>query len=59
MTEQDELSPQHEPYLRRELQRGLEQLDRGEYASFNAESIIAEERQRMDFKTQFRPHPRP
>ena len=46
LQEQEQFTPSHEAYLRRELAQGLEQLDRGERANFNAESIIAEERQR-------------
>jgi antitoxin ParD1/3/4 len=46
LKEQEEFTPQHEVYLRKELKRGLEQLDRGQHSSFTAESIIAEERRR-------------
>ena len=59
LKEQDELSPENEARLRREVQRGLDQLDRGQCASFDAESIIAEERLHAAFKTQSRQHPRP
>ena len=44
LREQEQFTPKHEAYLRRELRRGLEQLDRREYSDFDAESIIAEER---------------
>jgi antitoxin ParD1/3/4 len=47
LKEQDEFTPEHERYLRLELQRGIDQLERGEYAQFNAEKIIAEERRRI------------
>jgi antitoxin ParD1/3/4 len=47
LKEQEELTPEHEAYLRREVRRGIEQLDRGEHADFTAESIIAQERRRM------------
>jgi hypothetical protein len=42
-----EFSPSHEAYLRRELRKAAAQLDRGQYAEFNAQSIIAEERRRL------------
>jgi len=42
--EQERFTPEHEAYLRQEVQRGLEQLDRGEYVDFTAATIIAEER---------------
>lgn len=44
LRDQEEFSPEHEAYLRRELQRGLDQLSHGQYAQFDAETIIAEER---------------
>jgi len=43
LMEQEDFSPDHEAYLRRDLQRGIDQLDRGQRATFTAESIIAEE----------------
>jgi antitoxin ParD1/3/4 len=43
----EEFDPEHETYLRKELQRGLEQLDRGERSDFAAETIITEERRRL------------
>ena len=46
--EQEQFTKKHEAYLRRELRRGLEQLDRGEFSDFNAERIIAEERAKDD-----------
>jgi len=45
--EQEQFTPEHEADLRREVRRGLDQLDRGEYADFTADTIIAEERQRL------------
>lgn len=48
LKEQEEFTPEHETYLRREIVRGLEQLDRGEHAEFEAEKIIAQERQRLN-----------
>ena len=47
LKEQEEFTPEHEAYLRREVRRGLEQLDAGETAAFDAKKIIAEERQRL------------
>jgi antitoxin ParD1/3/4 len=44
--EQEEFTPEQEKYLKREIQKGIEQLDRGEYGSFDAERIIAEGRAR-------------
>jgi hypothetical protein len=42
-----EFSPFQEAYLRRELKKGADQLDCGQYAKFDATSIIAEERRRL------------
>jgi antitoxin ParD1/3/4 len=47
LREQEEFTPRHEAYLTREVQRGIEQLDRGEQSTRNAEIIIAEERRRL------------
>jgi antitoxin ParD1/3/4 len=47
LKEQEEFAPEHEAYLRREVQRGIGQLDRGECSEFDAESVIAEERKRL------------
>ena len=47
LKEQEEFSPTHEAYLRREIDRGLEELDRGELSNFTAETVIAEERARL------------
>ena len=44
LREQEEFTPEHETYLRHELRRGVEQLDRGQCAQFDAEKIIVEER---------------
>ena len=41
LKEREEFTPEHEQYLRRELRRGLEQLDQGRRATFDAEKIIA------------------
>ncbi len=48
LKEQEEFTPEHEAYLRREVRRGIEQLDAGQCAVFDAKKIIAEERQRLD-----------
>ena len=47
LKEQDEFTPEYEAYLKTELHRGLEQLDRGERAMFDAESVIAEQRKTL------------
>jgi antitoxin ParD1/3/4 len=47
LKEQEEFTPEHDAYLRREVARGIDQLDRGERAQFDAEKIIAEERARV------------
>jgi antitoxin ParD1/3/4 len=47
LKEQEEFTPEREQYLRREIQRGLDELNRGEFASFDAETIIAEKRRRL------------
>ena len=47
LMEQEHSTPEYEAYLRAELQRGVDQLDRGERAIFTAETIIAEERNRL------------
>ena len=47
LREQEQFTPEHEAYLRREVRRGLDQLDRGEFADFDAERVIAEDRRRL------------
>jgi putative addiction module CopG family antidote len=54
LKEQDEFSPAHEAYLRREIGRGLEQLDTGCRSDFDAKKIIAEERARLKVRTLYR-----
>ncbi len=44
LMETDEISPQHKEYLRQEVRKGLDQANRGDYAEFTAEQIIAEKR---------------
>jgi putative addiction module CopG family antidote len=46
LKDREEFTPQHEAYLGREVRRGLEQLDSGQRADFNANAIIADERRR-------------
>ena len=50
LKDQEDFSPEHTAYLRRELQRGVDQLDAGQHATFDAERIIAEERARLSGK---------
>jgi antitoxin ParD1/3/4 len=47
LKEREDFTPEQEAYLQREVRRGLEQLDQGRLANFNAEKIIAEERRRL------------
>ena len=47
LREQEEFTPAYEAYLRREVQQGIAQLDRGEHCDFDAEKIIAEERRKL------------
>lgn len=47
LKEQEEFTPEHEAYLRREVEQGLEQLNRGQSRVFDAEQIITEERRRL------------
>lgn len=47
LQEMEEFGPAEEEYFRREVLRGIEQLERGERSEFTAESIIAEERARL------------
>ena len=54
LSEQERFTPKHEAYLRRELRRGLEQLDRGEFSDFSAETIIAQERSKLASSTRRR-----
>jgi antitoxin ParD1/3/4 len=43
LREQETFTPQHEAYLREEVQMGIDQLDRGQTSEFSAETVIAEE----------------
>lgn len=47
LQEQEQFTPEHEAFLRREVRGGLDQLDNGQYSELDAERIIAEERQRL------------
>ncbi|HTV48990.1 MAG TPA: type II toxin-antitoxin system ParD family antitoxin [Phycisphaerae bacterium] len=47
LKEQEEFAPEYEIYLRREVQKGLDQLEHGQRSTLNAEAIIAEERRRL------------
>jgi putative addiction module CopG family antidote len=47
LKDQEQFTPAHEAYLRREVRRGLEQLDRDQFSGMDAGQIIAEERRRM------------
>jgi antitoxin ParD1/3/4 len=42
--EEEELSDEDIAELRREVQRGIEQADRGEFSQFTVEDIIAQEK---------------
>jgi putative addiction module CopG family antidote len=50
LKEHEDFAPRHAAYLRRELKRGIRQLDRGQYSELNAEEIIAGERRRLGKK---------
>jgi len=47
LMEQDDFTHDHEAYLSREVKRGLDQLNAGQLAEFDAAKIIAEERRRL------------
>jgi putative addiction module CopG family antidote len=47
LKDQEEFTPEQEVYLQREVKRGIEQLDQGQYTDFSAETIIAQERRRL------------
>ena len=44
LRDQEQFTPKQEAYLRRQVKQGLDQLDRGEFSDFTAETIIAQER---------------
>ncbi|EQD49198.1 addiction module antidote protein, CopG/Arc/MetJ family, partial [mine drainage metagenome] len=48
LKEQEQFTPAHEAFLRREIRRGVAQLDTGKSINFTAKQIIAEERKRSD-----------
>jgi putative addiction module CopG family antidote len=45
MKDQDQFTPAHEEHFKREIRRGLDQLNLGQRADVDAEKIIAHERQ--------------
>lgn len=47
LQDQEQFTPEHEAYLRREIRLGMEQLARDEYSDLTIDQIIAEERSRM------------
>ena len=47
LREQEQFTPEHEAYLRREVRKAIKQLDEGQRAQFDARKIIAEERKRL------------
>lgn len=44
--DQEQFTLEHEAYLKREIRRGMEQLERGEYSDLTIDQVIAEERSR-------------
>ena len=48
LKEQEEFTPEHEAYLKREIKRGNDALDAGRVADFDAASVIAEQHRRLD-----------
>jgi antitoxin ParD1/3/4 len=48
LQEQEEFTPEHEAYLKREIKRGIDALDAGRVAHFDAASVIAEQHRRLD-----------
>jgi putative addiction module CopG family antidote len=46
--EQEEFTPEYEAYAKREVLRGIKQLDRGEYAELDIDAIIAQTHRRME-----------
>ena len=42
--EQESFTPDYEEYVRKEVGQAVEQVERGHYAEFTAESVIAERR---------------
>jgi antitoxin ParD1/3/4 len=51
LRDQETFEPEHERYLRAEVRRGIEQLNRGEFAEFTAESVIREMRKKRGLET--------
>jgi putative addiction module CopG family antidote len=48
LRKQEQFTPEHEAYLRQEVRKGLDQLETGQRANFDAEKIISEERKRLE-----------
>jgi antitoxin ParD1/3/4 len=47
LRDQEQFSPDREAYLRREVKRGLDQLDQGQFSAVTTDQIIAQERVRL------------
>jgi putative addiction module CopG family antidote len=47
LKDQEEFTPEHEQYLRRVINRGLDDLKHGRVSVFDAEKIIAEKHRRL------------
>jgi antitoxin ParD1/3/4 len=47
LRDKEMFSDDHKAYLKREIAHGLEQLDRGQFSDYDAETIIAEGRKRL------------
>ena len=50
LREQEQFTPAQEAYLRREVKRGLDQLDQGQFSTLTTDQIIAQERTRLAAK---------
>ena len=50
LREQEQFTPAQEAYLRREVKRGLDQLDQGQFSTLTTDQIIAQERTRLSAK---------
>jgi len=47
MRDKEVFSPEHMAYLKREIAVGIDQLDRKQFSEYDAETIIAEGRERL------------
>jgi len=52
LRDQEQFTPDQEAYFRREVQRGLDQLDQGHFSALTTDQIIAQERARLAGKKQ-------